>query len=69
MKPRTDGLFTRGERHSDEMKAKIRKAVARHWATTRKRSDNAVAAAKKEEEIDKWLQGELAELRRKGMIK
>jgi hypothetical protein len=56
---RTDGLFTKGERPSPELREKMRKGVTRHWQT-RPRSAAIQAANKRRAEVDEWLRTELA---------
>jgi hypothetical protein len=53
------GLFVKGGHPSDEMRAKIRSGIMRHWQT-RERSPKRVAEQKRSIAIDRWLAEELA---------
>lgn len=58
------GIFIRGAKPSPEMRAKIGAAVRRHWELFRTRSDRVSVAKKRSEEITKWVQDELAAVRK-----
>jgi hypothetical protein len=56
MQPRRDGLFTKGEHPTPEMREKIRAGVIRHWQK-RQRPDPRLDA------VREWVRKERAKIR------